>query len=74
MVSHPRLLSDGLVSTNKAGTKKMFSDAEIMAIVTLGALFMYPALMGYIELAIWVKLITRKLKYRKYRHEQNKKA
>lgn len=50
----------------------MFSDAEIMAIVTLGALFMYPALMGYIELAIWVKLITRKLKYRKYRHEQNK--
>lgn len=52
----------------------MFSDAEIMAIVTLGALFMYPALMGYIELAIWVKLITRKLKYRKYRHEQNKKA
>ena len=49
-------------------------DAEIMAIVTVGALFMYPALMGYIELAIWVKLITRKLKYRKYRHEQNKKA
>lgn len=49
-------------------------DAEIMAVVTISTLLMYPALMGYIELMIWVKLITRKLKYRKYRHEQDKKA
>jgi hypothetical protein len=40
-------------------------DAEIMAIVTLGALFMYPALVGYVELVLLVKLTIKKLKCRR---------
>ena len=44
-------------------------DAEIMAIVTIGALLMYPALVGYVELVLLVKLTIKKKRY-----EQNKKA
>lgn len=66
------LPSGGLVSTNKARTKKMFSNAEIMAIVTISALFMYPALIGYVELVLWVKLTIKKLKYRKKLHMTKK--
>lgn len=35
-----RLPSGGLVSTNKAMTKMMFSDAEIMAFVLIGLLWL----------------------------------
>lgn len=68
-----RLPSGGLVSTNKARTKKMFSDAEIMAIVTISTLLMYPALLGYIELVLWVNIL-KKRRYKENRHEQDKKA
>ena len=52
----------------------MFSDAEIMAIVTIGALFMYPALIGYFELAIFIRMMKGKIAKKEYRYEQNKKA
>ena len=44
-------------------------DAEILAIVTIGALFMYPMLVLFVEFVIWVKLTIKKKRY-----EQNKKA
>ena len=49
-------------------------DAEIIAIVTVGALFMYPALIGYFELVIFIEMMIDKIAKRRYRHEQNKKA
>lgn len=74
VVFRQRLPSGGLVSTNKARTKKMFSDAEIMAIVTVSTLLMYPALIGYLELVIFIEMMIDKIAKRRYRHEQNKKA
>lgn len=74
VVFRQRLPSGGLVSTNKARTKKMFSDAEIMAIVTVSTLLMYPALLGYIELVLWVNILKKKRRYKENRHEQDKKA
>jgi hypothetical protein len=49
-------------------------DAEIMAIVTIGALLMYPALIGYSELVIFIEKMIDKIAKKGYRHEQNKKA
>lgn len=74
VVFRQRLPSGGLVSTNKARMKKMFSNAEIMAIVTVSTLLMSPALLGYIELVLWVNILKKKRRYKENSHEQDKKA